>query len=357
MGRARRGLRVIASAKVSDERPVGVVSQRMKRALAGLCLLFLLCVTGCGSGHAQVLGSAQPVRNVLVYAKVPPPYELGGKESVWLANVDGRHPRLLAEDADAPAVSPDGRSVAYDSGGNVLVRPTTGGKPRIIYRHGGYPTWAPDSRHIAVFADGIVILDLRTGRQTTIDRPASSISFSPDSTRVVYGTELPTGGDLWVTSIHGGRPPVQITDDSNSFGPVWGPNGIAFRRFSHGSNGHIWLTGPRPNDARQLTHIDAGLWPASFSGDGKKLLAAYPAMHNGRLWAVDVASGRARPITPWLGDLYAQGLSTDGKTVLAAVGCGGMPSPYGYIETIPFAGGKPHVITKGPCRASWNAGY
>jgi hypothetical protein len=49
-------------------------------------------------------------------------------------------------------------------------------------------------------------------------------------------------------------------------------------------------------------------------------------------------------------------LSSDGKTVLASVGCGGMVSPYGYVETIPFTGGKPHVIARGPCRASWNPG-
>ena len=89
--------------------------------------------------------------------------------------------------------------------------------------------------------------------------------------------------------------------------------------------------------------------------DGTKLLAAIPPSHNGQLWAVDVRTGDARPLTPFVGDLYAQGLSNDGQTVLAAVGCGGMPRPYGYLETIPFAGGKPHVIVRGPCRASWNA--
>jgi hypothetical protein len=47
-------------------------------------------------------------------------------------------------------------------------------------------------------------------------------------------------------------------------------------------------------------------------------------------------------------------VSGDGKAVLAAVGCGGMPSLVGYVETIRFRGGKPHVIARRPCRASWN---
>jgi hypothetical protein len=78
-------------------------------------------------------------------------------------------------------------------------------------------------------------------------------------------------------------------------------------------------------------------------------------MHNGKLYAVDTTTGTTRALTDFVGDLYAQGLSRDGKTVLAAIGCGGMTSPFGLVETIPFAGGKPTVIARGPCRASWNA--
>jgi len=55
-----------------------------------------------------------------------------------------------------------------------------------------------------------------------------------------------------------------------------------------------------------------------------------------------------------VGDLFAQGLSRNGRVVLAAIGCGGTASAYGLIETIPFAGGRPTVIVRGPCRASSN---
>jgi hypothetical protein len=40
--------------------------------------------------------------------------------------------------------------------------------------------------------------------------------------------------------------------------------------------------------------------------------------------------------------------------VLAAIGCGGMASSFGIVETLPFSGGSPNVIVRGPCRASWN---
>jgi Tol biopolymer transport system component len=333
----------------------------MKR---GLGCLVLLCLAGCGAAHAAPLGPAKPVANVLVYAKAGPAIGHSNLESVWRARLDGSHRKLLASNSQDPSVSPDGRWIAYGSGAHVLVIPTTGRTATIVYTlHGngtdlleGPPTWAPDSRHIGFFGNGgLVILDVRTMAQTTLDGAIASFSFSPDSRRIVYGTGGPSGGNLYVASIHGG-PTHKITDDRKSMGPIWGAEGIAFIRFTHHAHGDIWLTGPRRGDGRQLTHTGAAFWPAYFSADGKELLAANPAMHNGRLWAVDVSTGRARPLTAWVGDLFPQGLSADGKTVLAAIGCGGMIGPYGYVETIPYAGGKPHVIVRGPCRASWNAG-
>jgi Tol biopolymer transport system component len=332
----------------------------MKAKLFPLAVVILV-LAGCGSGKARVSGSSRPMANVLVYAKAPQSNDVGAKESVWKAHVDGRHPKLIARNSTDPAVSPDGRLVAYDKGGNVLVVPTSGGKPTIVYRFGGYPAWAPDSRHLAVSA-GIgsdVIVNVRTGDKTAIVAPPLDgidvVSFSPDSTRVVYGAESPTGGDLYVASVALGRT-VRITNDHLSFSPVWGPNGIAFvRNQAHDWHGDVWLTGPRPNDARQLTHTGTPIWPQSFSGDGTELLGT---ASNGGLWAVDVPTGRARAIDRGRGAL-AQGFSRDGKTALAAVGCGGdYAGPhYGVIETIPFAGGKPHIITRGPCGASWNADY
>lgn len=93
---------------------------------------------------------------------------------------------------------------------------------------------------------------------------------------------------------------------------------------------------------------------AAWSADGTRMLAAYPATHNGQLYAVDVASGSARPLTPFVGDLFPQGLSRNGRTVLAAIGCGGLATPYGLVETIPFTGGHATVIIRSPCRASSN---
>jgi len=334
---------------------------RLAIALAAV----VLGATACGT--ATSLRSAAPLRNVLVYAKPSRSFRVAmsaAPKTIWRARLDGTHAKRLAS-GNYPAVSPDGRWIAFGRGANLLVMPAAGGAAERVYTFTGKdaggqlsdaPTWAPDSRHLAFFgSDGLVVLQPFSHRaQVVAEHAAPWFSFSPDSRKIVYSAGGPTGDDLYVIPIRGGTP-VRLTFDHKSLAPVWGKPGIAFFRFTHGPFSDIWLSDGRPHHIRQLTHTRAGAWPVAFSADGKELLAANPASHNGRLWAVDVTTGSARTLTPWVGDLFPQGLSVDGRTVLAAIGCGGMISPYGYIETIPFAGGKPHVIVHGPCRASWNA--
>jgi Tol biopolymer transport system component len=302
------------------------------------------------------LGAARPMQNVLVYAKpVGPCCKISTKpRQMWVAATDGSHPRLLTAGED-PVVSPDGRYVAYDIAGKVFVVPTAGGASTSIAK-GAYPGWAPNSRFLAYYgAAGLVVFDVTTGKPlTTIARDGKEypdgFAFSPDSQRIAYTIHY----DLYVLPTIGGTP-TRLTNDHKSTAPVWGTSGLAFNRFAHKAHADIWLTDGTKQHLRQLTHTGANTWPAFFSASGKELLAANPANHNGRLWGVDTATGVAHPITPWVGDLVPQGLSSDGRTVLAAIGCGGTLSPFGVLETIPFAGGKPHVIVRGPCRASWNA--
>ncbi len=328
----------------------------------GRAVLVLGVVAILASGRAG--GSLRlPRGGVLVYAQARPNEGLNynqtlSPEHVYVARLDGTRPRLLGA-GEQPSVSPDGRFVAFERGPLVLLDSLGGRGPVVLDTLrgrlpflAGPPVWAPDSQHVAAI-DGrsgeLFLFDVGT-RVTKDLAHADDFSFSPDSRRIVYEAR----GDLYLVSVAGGKP-RRFTDEHKDFGPVWGKPGIAFNRSGFGT-GDIWLANGNGTHIRQLTRTNAGIVPAFFSGDGTKLLAAIPPNHNGRLWAVNVRTGAARPLTPWVGDLNPQGLSRNGRAVLAAVGCGGIPSPYGYVETIPFAGGSPHVIVRGPCRASWDAG-
>ena len=319
-----------------------------------------LVVVGAGCGGHGSIGRTQ-----LVYA-VPTSFS-GNHAWIWRARPDGTHPVRLAKGRN-PQLAPNGRLVAYTRARDELyVVSISGRKPRLVRRaagdHGfisGF-VWSPTSRRIAVVElRSLVLVDVETGRARPFARTrnphlpgAGDPSFSPDGSRIVFDRIDQTGGDLEVFDIRTGRT-RGLTSDHRSMLPVWGPGGIAFSRFRSGGRGDVWLLDPGTRKPRRLTQTDAGINPIAWSADGTRLLAANPAIHNGRLWAVDVRSGRARDLTGWVGDLFPQGLSRDGKTILAAIGCGGLTSPYGVVETLPFAGGRAHVIVKGPCRASWN---
>lgn len=314
-----------------------------------------------GRGGPAAIPIAAPARLALVYAKPIGSGVTSEDEVVYAASPKGRDPIALGE-GTAPLVSPDGRWVAYTGG--TMGRPTAvrlistlGGPPRVAAISGGAAAWSPDSRTVAVSAShgSVVLLDARTlhVRSLRLHPGGYDFSFSPDGSALVYETNGRHGPDIYtvtikVDAIH------RLTSGGHSTSPLWGPGGIAFERYMPNGHGDVWLVNADGSDLRPLTHTHAGIYPAAWSADGTRLLAAYPATNNGRLYAVDVASGRAHPLTRFVGDLGPDGLSRDGRTVLASIGCGELATLYGVVETIPFAGGRPTVIVHGPCAASSN---
>jgi hypothetical protein len=332
-------------------------------AAIGFVVIAAWIVSG-GGGGTPVRALPAPSRVALVYARPVGDGYLARREVIYAASPTDAHPLRLAV-GTSPLLSPDGNWVAYlggeiDHPASVRLTSTLGGTPRVARLSGQPLAWSWDSRLLAVQgADGVAIIDARTLRSTPIRLPpaSESFSFSPDGTMLAFQHSTGSGSDIYTVGrtsdvIH------RLTDDRRSAFPLWGPGGIAFERFGPdrcaNCHGDVWVMDERGGDLRQLTHTRAGIYPAARSANGRRLLAAYPATHNGRLYAVDAASETTRPLTPFVGDLFAQGLSRDGHTVLAAIGCGGLATPYGLIETIPFAGGRPTVIVRGPCRASSN---
>lgn len=323
----------------------------MKRlTLSGSTLLAVALLAACDqSGRPSASTST---RQVLVYAK---PAGTGGTMQIWVSAPDGADPRLLAN-GDSPAVSPNGRYVAYVHGAypqeQVRVIPTAGGPANTVGAGNvGGIVWSPNSRFLAWFffnSPFAFLVDARSGKRLRVLKTGTELAFSPDSKQIAYGH----AGSLWRVPIHGGKP-VRLTGGLIGPWPVpWGKQGIAYI----GGTSHfgLWLSGVQPHETRFLTHGD--LTPVTFSADGTKLLAyagdptTYPFTI--QLWAVDVPSGHAKALTGD-GNFTPEGLSSSGTSVLVAR-CSA-PHADNRLETIPFAGGKPQVLVRGVCNASWNA--
>ena len=270
---------------------------------------------------------------------------------------EARHPVTLAdlESLSFPDVtlqlSPDGSWLAYalSSDSVYLVRARAGAVPRRIGT-GFLPSWSPDGRKVAFYSltSGDIQLwvheiNSRTSEQLTrvpkgIDPdPATRVvgwvhdafrySWSPDGTRLVFATRVPTGTREAAampaahTTASPGTPLI-LTPATPS---DWTLSGLfAHPRLSLGTlesrDGHsitpksndipgavlanqLFIGDLRTHEARRLTHDDRNYFNPAWSADGKKVLAATspklgPLFGSNEidLELIDVGSGNAEPL-------------------------------------------------------------
>ena len=337
-----------------------------RRRVVAASVVAALLVTGVVWLSALRPDSPASVR-ALVYSTTP---DLRGRTWwVWRANLDGTAAARIAE-GRIPDLSPDGRWIAFVRDTrlprtaylDLYVMPAAGGEPERIWHYEaprrlyGFE-WSPGSDRLLLYEPDRFALVDRDGSDYRVvfreesGRPLpSSTTFAPSGDVIAYELSYDDHTEIDLRSL-ANQESRRLTNDGSA--PLWGPDAIAFSR--GGARGDIWLMRPDGTRQRRLTRTTSGLYPAAWSEDGRRLLAFNPPIHNGRLWAVDVRTGRSRRLTDWVGDLFPQGISRDGSTVLAAIGCGGTLSLSGTLETIPFEGGPPRTIVRGPCRGDWNA--
>jgi TolB protein len=247
---------------------------------------------------------------------------------IWTMRPDGSGARRLVRGGlpDQPAVSPDGRRIAYelcaDNGPCHTLVIDADGRHRHEVRVScqlrpvcdvGQPSWSADGRlavnrssgHINHVADGdtierseIVIVGLDGGAGRTVARSRRfggdliDPVWSPDGEQIAYqfspSVRLgPSRAALRVVSTDGGDP-RQITPYTVGAGdhPDWSPDGrwIAFRTHAEtdGAPSDLEIVHPDGSARRNLTHYATSnntALSSSFSPDGRYIVFA--AQHDG----------------------------------------------------------------------------
>jgi len=204
--------------------------------------------------HRFDLTGAQPVRGV-VYPAISPDgrrVAFAALGDIWVMDVDGA-PRRLTNDAaldTAPAWSPDGRSLAYCSdragGMNIWIRDVQSGADRQLTRiatAATLPAWSRDGGRIAfVDADGqLMVVDVESGAVRRIHDHLNAPgrpSWSPDGSAVVvsslkvYSTRFREGtNEVLRVPIDGSADrwldpaPHKSIGMREDYGPIWSPDG------------------------------------------------------------------------------------------------------------------------------------
>lgn len=147
--------------------------------------------------------------------------------------------------SDSPALSPDGKLVAYSSDRakdgemDLYVKQVAGGQPiRLTFDGMGNtkPNFSPDGSRIVFESrrSGGGIYEIRAfgGQARLLARGGSDPVYSPDGSEVAYwvGTPavnlwIPGAGAVWVIPVAGG-PPRQVAPNLTSArSPIWSPDG------------------------------------------------------------------------------------------------------------------------------------
>lgn len=149
----------------------------------------------------------------------------------------------------AVAVSPDGRSLAFDLQGSLWVMPADGGTARRItdYFSGAHlPSWSPDGTRLAYYAFREGSFNLWTVRPDGSDaRPLTQgehddrePAWSPDGSKIAFASDRGGAYHIWVIAAGGGTPRQLTTGARADRAPVFSPDGrtIAFASTQGGSS-------------------------------------------------------------------------------------------------------------------------
>jgi Tol biopolymer transport system component/tRNA A-37 threonylcarbamoyl transferase component Bud32 len=214
--------------------------------------------------------------------------------TVWRTGPDGRGPRQLTlGNSDAPAVSPDGRSVAFiDVDKNLRQRVfrmnADGSNPMRIVEDSPswWPEWSADGRWIvytkwASSADGSIWkVSSNGGASVQLTNKASSRPVpSPDGEWIAYFDESGNSARIEVIPFAGGASAQSFDTVGAVPGmakPRWTPNSKSITYVSTRDGvSNIWIQDLKGGHPRPVTHYQGGLiFNFDWSRDGKRLALA-----------------------------------------------------------------------------------
>ncbi len=291
---------------------------------------------------------------------------------------------VVAQRADAPAappkyafsepgISPDGREIAFVSGGDIWSVPATGGDARLLVADPAYdrrPLFSPDGRELAFISTrtgggDIYVLTLSTGtlRRVTWDDGLEQLDgWSRDSRWIYFSStshDISGMNDVFRVAREGGTPMAVSADRYvNEFGAAASPDGhrIAFSARGNGSSqwwrksgshldeSEIWIRNlDEPSTAAtaysEITKLDSRqLWPM-WSGDGASILYVADRGGTENVWTrPSTAAGTDRALTTFRdGRVLWPSITTDGRTVAFERGFG--------VWTLDTSSGQTHEVS------------
>ncbi|MGD0443710.1 MAG: S41 family peptidase [Edaphobacter sp.] len=196
-----------------------------------------------------------------------------------------------------PAISPDGKEIAFASGGDIWTVPASGGEAHLLVTDPATesrPMYSPDGTKLAFVstrtgAGNIYVLTLATGelmRLTYADRPDSLDGWSHDGKWIYFTSavnDIAGQGDIFRVSSGGGTP-LEVSHERylGEFESAPSPDGQTVALVAKGISFAQWWR----NGHAHIDETEVWLKPVAESGKYQMLLKA-DAKHAWPMWSVD----------------------------------------------------------------------
>jgi Tol biopolymer transport system component len=238
-----------------------------------------------------------------------------GNNEIWTMKSDGTDlfqitDRVAGGLATGPAVSPDGRRIAFS-----LADPASGDDWDIYLINvdgsgvtnltndpafdGWRPAWSPDGTKVAFFSDRTgdeeiwVINADGTGAVNLTNSPGSDAdpAWSPDGTKIAFLSFRDGNGEIYVMNADG-TGQTRLTDEpAREDWPAWSPDGtrIAFDSFRDGSR-QIYIMNADGTNVVRLTSTPEGTSAsaAAWSPDGAKIALSSDLDSGLDIWLINI---------------------------------------------------------------------
>jgi len=240
-----------------------------------------------------------------------------GENSKWqiiAADLSDGSTHVVLTDGSQPAVSHDGRALAYHSergdsiGIHVLDLPTAQDTRATWYGEDVTPDWAPDGARFVFPSQRsgdrkwVIYIGWADGRSEAIPLvEGRTPAWSPDGGQIVYQGTDPQGNNPGLYLIpSGGGPSSRLTDHESDRAPAWSPDGsrIAYMS-SRSGRWQLYLVDIPGGASRQITSSGGNDGLPVWSPDGAYL--AFVSDRDGRwgIYIMPVAGGEATWVSDW----------------------------------------------------------
>ena len=214
-----------------------------------------------------------------------------GNSEIYVMNADGSGPTNLTHnpaDDTYPSCSPDGNKIAFvairDGNDEIYVMNADGSGPTNVTHHAGvdvYPSWSPDGRRIA-------------------------FSSGRDGNREIYVMNADGSGQARLTN--------NAASDSS---PAWFPDGrrIAFSSTRDG-NAEVYVMKADGSGQANLTHNAADDGYPSWSPDGKRIALISDRVGDNEVYAMSADGSGQTNLTHNAADEQFPSWSPDGRQIV-----------------------------------------